>query len=117
MRDVDTLKLKKIDNVTLNYEIQMLTVAFRSMKNQANAAWYNIIYECFTVHAVNLLRPFLSVGVPASFFDTLEKMERQVLSYPREEPTFEDKVKITDCEELFWWLIDKYEVAEDGQTV
>lgn len=106
MTDIQRKDIADLD-VTERYEVTMLANTYCMMNTGPVTHFsYNAMYECFCIHAKNLTRRLLC---PDEVYDILEKIERQVFSFPRGEPTFEQKVKFADCTVVYEWIMKHYD--------
>ena len=88
------------------------------------------MYECFCIHALNLAN-VLGDGMPEkvmalklvgetltdeekedeTMLDIGAKIITQVMTYPRKEPTYEEKIKFDDCSTIYKWITKHYDVS------
>jgi hypothetical protein len=117
-------------DVTEHYELSMLMNTYKRMQNESDAFLYNVFYECFCIHALNLAN-VIGEGIPekimsirllgddlteeekdqAAMLDVGAKIINQVMTYPRKEPTYEEKVKNEDCGTIYKWIMKHYDVS------
>lgn len=94
-------------NEHLKYEYDMLNITINKLKIEMDPVWYNIIYESFCIHAVNILNNLARTCIlPVEVKNIYNKINNQVLTYnPILRTNIQsEKVQLKDCVYLAEWI-------------